>query len=328
MRSTDPIPPRCQESGPAKKKVSTENNSTRSRDKNSSSVNSLYVHGLPLMLNSNGLKQFFSQFGTVSSTTRVIRNKGYGFVDFVSPEGVEAALAAASSPKPLLIDGLYLRLERVRGEAIESTSGFGGSWTTSSTSSLPGTPGVKPEMSEGFPEGGAMNVAPPLASVAADKRIVAIEEVPPETTIDDLQKIMSAFGAIRSVHFTNQVLGGAASVASTEHFVMVRFAEHDAVIRAMTGCQQEAISATVKDNLTLDIGPYHQAPNLVDVLEFMSSFGELVSADIVHQVTKAIVVFEYEASAEVALRSPVYARGTRMLLEPARDLEPSKVFNA
>jgi len=95
----------------------------------------LFVQGLPLMLDSSGLRSFFSKFGPVASSTRVIRHQGYGFVEFENPECAEAALTAACGSNPLRIDGLSIKVEKAKAaDAGEVTSGTGGSLTTSRTS--------------------------------------------------------------------------------------------------------------------------------------------------------------------------------------------------
>ena len=81
---------------------------------------SLFVQGLPLVLDSQGLRAFFSQFGDVLPSTRVFRDRGYGFVDFASRQSMEAALAAGASS--LCIDGLRIKMERAREDGTEHSS--------------------------------------------------------------------------------------------------------------------------------------------------------------------------------------------------------------
>lgn len=57
----------------------------------------LYVGGLPYSLNSDGLKDNFSQAGTVESATVITdkmsgRSKGFGFVEMSSEEEAQKAI--------------------------------------------------------------------------------------------------------------------------------------------------------------------------------------------------------------------------------------------
>ena len=87
----------------------------------------LYVGGIAFSTTSEGLRQFFSQSGTVVSANVVTdqfsgQSRGFGFVEMSTPEEAQQAVAQLND-RPL--DGRSLKVEVAKPKADKPRSGGG-----------------------------------------------------------------------------------------------------------------------------------------------------------------------------------------------------------
>lgn len=87
----------------------------------------LYVGNLSYSTNDESLKEFFSQFGTVSSATVITdrmsgRSKGFGFVEYENDSEAQAAIDQSSGKE---LDGRTIVVNEAR-PMVKRTGGFGG----------------------------------------------------------------------------------------------------------------------------------------------------------------------------------------------------------
>jgi hypothetical protein len=310
----------------------------------------LYVQGLPLILDSNGLKQFFSKFGPVSPTTRVISNRGYGFVDFLTQESADAALNAANDMSNLLqINGLHLKVERAKAsEAGDITSG--GSLTTSSTSDFGITPyhansshgnieGFKRHpspistspssypsrngLSGTFREIGlnyadvASNGSTPTSSptkLPSHLRTVHVTVLPPLATVGDIQQVFSVFGRIRKILLKNKLVTEPKPMESavTLWSVKAEFDSGETVNKVMEVCRNEEIPVSKLNNTVVRVGAYQVPPNFVDAVDTLSALGTVIAAELIQTHTTCSIEFESESAVVNCLSYPVFLRGTQL----------------
>lgn len=72
----------------------------------------LFVSGLPFLCTSKDLEEFFLDFGKTLDSTRVVYDKGFGFVDFATRKDAENAFLASFGPNRMRIQGLNIKVER------------------------------------------------------------------------------------------------------------------------------------------------------------------------------------------------------------------------
>jgi RNA recognition motif-containing protein len=88
----------------------------------------LYVGNLAYSLEENGLRDMFSEFGTVTSVKIIMdrdsgRSKGFGFVEFESSDQAEAAMNALNGRE---IEGRTIRVTEARPNDGGGSRGGGG----------------------------------------------------------------------------------------------------------------------------------------------------------------------------------------------------------
>lgn len=85
--------------------------------------NKIFVGGLPIHLDNNGLKNYFNQFGTVTDAIVMMdmaqnRSRGFGFVTFENGTGgAQKALAA----QPLHIDNKYVEIKLAQPKGSQAS---------------------------------------------------------------------------------------------------------------------------------------------------------------------------------------------------------------
>ena len=83
----------------------------------------IYAGNLSYAMKDESLKELFEQYGDVSSV-KIIRyrdsgrSKGYGFIDMISPDAAEKAIAELNGTD---VDGRSIRVNRARPK-VESTA--------------------------------------------------------------------------------------------------------------------------------------------------------------------------------------------------------------
>ena len=84
--------------------------------------NKIFVGGLPIHLDNNGLKDFFTQFGAVADAIVMMdvaqgRSRGFGFVTFENgTEGAQKALAS----QPIYIDKKYVEIKLAQPKGAQN----------------------------------------------------------------------------------------------------------------------------------------------------------------------------------------------------------------
>uniref|UniRef100_A0A7S4NCW7 RRM domain-containing protein n=1 Tax=Odontella aurita TaxID=265563 RepID=A0A7S4NCW7_9STRA len=90
--------------------------------------NKVFVGGLPLHIDKDGMSQFFSQYGAVTDTIVMMdhvnnRSRGFGFVTFENGSGgAQLALAA----QPVYIDGKYVEIKLATPKGEQQRGGIRG----------------------------------------------------------------------------------------------------------------------------------------------------------------------------------------------------------
>ncbi len=88
----------------------------------------LYIGGLPYSTNENGLKEAFSQAGTVASAIVIMdkmtgRSKGFGFVEMSTEEEAQAAIDMFNGKE---IEGRQVTVNEARPQEDRPKRSFGG----------------------------------------------------------------------------------------------------------------------------------------------------------------------------------------------------------
>lgn len=303
-------------------------------DKKETMLHSLFVQGLPLALDSAGLKTFFSSYGEVSPTTRVIRDHGYGFVDFFHPESVEATLKANS---PLLINGFRVRVERTKKVPSDINSGSDVSLTSASSSDFSNS--TQTTASTPVPEDPRrfrnavkeIHQTPKSPTIANDrwsetkpaepkvvitnncKRII-VPLIPEETTAADLESVFSVFGKVTKVFLRND-LDHNLSSAATLWTIRAQFDNFNSVQSACNACRKEGLPVMKFENNFILVGIYQDPPNLVNALESFAHIGFMISAELLKYETGCSIEFESDEDAVRACSAPVCVRGVKLAIQ-------------
>ena len=90
-------------------------------------MNKVFVGGLPLHIDRDGIKKFFTQYGAVTDAIVMMdhvnnRSRGFGFVTFENGTGgAQLALAA----QPVYIEGKYVEIKLATPKGEQQRGGTG-----------------------------------------------------------------------------------------------------------------------------------------------------------------------------------------------------------